>query len=95
MAKDQEKKAFWTLEGLFCYIFMAFRLRNSDATYQRMVNRLFKDLLGVIMEAYVDDMVVKSKYQHSHPEDLRKCFEIMEKFNLRLNSKKCMFVVKT
>lgn len=93
--EDQEKTAFQTPEGLFCYIVMAFGLRNSGATYQRMVNRLFRELLGIAMEAYVDDMVVKSKQQGSHSEDLRRCFEIMREFNLRLNPKKCTFAVKT
>lgn len=44
--EDQEKIDFQTPEGLFCYIVMAFGLRNSGATYKRMVNRLFKELLG-------------------------------------------------
>lgn len=81
-------------KGFFCYLVMPFGLRNLGATYQRTVYRLFKELLGITMEGYVDDMLVKSKYRNSHPKDLRRCFEIMKKFNLRLNSKKCMFVVK-
>lgn len=70
-------------------------LRNSGVTYQMMVNRLFKDLLGITMEAYIDNMLVKSKHQNLHPKDLRRCFEIMDMLNLRFNSKKCTFVVRT
>lgn len=61
--ENYEKIAFQTPEGLFCYIVMASRLRNTGATYQRMVNQLFKDLLGITIEAYVDDMLEKIKYQ--------------------------------
>ncbi|XP_019178800.1 PREDICTED: uncharacterized protein LOC109173935 [Ipomoea nil] len=45
------------------------------------------------MEAYVDDMIVKSRKATSHVEDLREVFSIMKKFNLRLNPKKCTFAV--
>lgn len=61
--EDKEKTAFQTPEGLFSYIVIAFELRNSGATYRQMANNLFKELLGVTIEAYVDDMVVKRKYQ--------------------------------
>jgi hypothetical protein len=39
---------------------MSFGLKNVGATYQRMVNQIFKNQLGRIMEEYVDDMLVKS-----------------------------------
>lgn len=91
--EDKEKTAFQTLDGLFCYTMMAFGLHNLGATYQMMVNKLFKDILGITLETYVDDMVVKSKYKHMYSKDLAMCFEIMDKFNLKLNPKKCAFVV--
>lgn len=62
--EDKEKTAFQTPEGFLYYTGMAFELRNSGATYQQMVNCLFKDLLGVTREAYVDDMLVKNKYKN-------------------------------
>jgi len=43
-----------------------FGLKNVGATYQMMVNRVFKDLLGEVMEAYVDDMIVKRKQGELH-----------------------------
>lgn len=91
---DEEKTAFVTPDGVFCYIVMAFGLKNSGATYTRMVAKLFGHLLGKNMEAYVDDMLVKSRVDSTHAEDLACCFEIMEKFNLRLNPKKCAFAVR-
>ncbi|XP_028120271.1 uncharacterized protein LOC114317717 [Camellia sinensis] len=54
---DQEKTAFITLRGTYCYKVMSFGLKNAGATYQRMITRMFKDQLGKTMEAYIDDML--------------------------------------
>ncbi|XP_019167690.1 PREDICTED: uncharacterized protein LOC109163402 [Ipomoea nil] len=91
--EDAEKTAFTTPEGIFCYLVMPFGLKNAGATYTRMVAKLFKSVLGRNMEAYVDDMIVKSRKATSHAEDLSEVFSIMKKFNLRLNPKKCTFAV--
>ena len=60
---DQEHTFFITDRGLYCYIEMPFGLLSAGATYQRLVNKMFKDQIGKIMELYVDDMLVKSKRQ--------------------------------
>ncbi|XP_019172504.1 PREDICTED: aldehyde oxidase GLOX1-like [Ipomoea nil] len=73
---------------------MPFGLKNAGATYTRMVARLIKDLIGKSMEAYVDDMLVKSREETDHAKDLADCFSVMRKYNLRLNSKKCAFAVR-
>jgi len=86
-------KAFTTPEGVFCYRVMAFGLKNSGATYTRMVAKVFKQVLGRNMQAYVDDMIVKSVEANSHVNDLAEVFSIMKCFNLRLNPKKCTFAV--
>ena len=57
---DQEKTAFITEMGIFCYKVMPFGLKNAGATYQRLVNKMFADYLGDTMEVYIDDMLVKS-----------------------------------
>ena len=54
---DCEKTAFITDRGTYCYIVMPFGLKNAGATYQRLVNEMFAELLGVTMEVYIDDMV--------------------------------------
>ena len=72
---------------------MPFGLKNAGATYQRMVNKVFKDLLGNTMEAYVDDMIVKSRKEESHIEKLKKVFHVMRSHNMRLNPSKCSFGV--
>ena len=57
---DQEKTSFITERGIFCYKVMSFGLKNASATYQRLVNKMFAELLGMMMEVYIDDMVIKS-----------------------------------
>ena len=59
--KDKEKMAFITSQGLFYYKVMSFRLKNARATYQRLVNKVFTNQLNRNKEAYVDDMIIKSK----------------------------------
>ena len=56
--EDEEKTAFITESGLYCYKVMPFGLRNAGATYQRMVNKVFANQIGRNMEAYIDDMLV-------------------------------------
>jgi len=57
---DQEKTAFITDRGLYCYKMMPFGLKNAGATYQRLVNRMFQSQIGRNVEVYVDDLLVKS-----------------------------------
>ncbi|KAM6556779.1 hypothetical protein CsatB_003798 [Cannabis sativa] len=76
---DQECSSFTTDKGVYCYLVMPFGLKNADATYQRMVNRMFKGLLGRNIEVYVDDMLVKSKACVSHADDLAECFEVVRR----------------
>ena len=50
---NQEKTAFVTNKGIYCYKVMPFGLKNVGATYQRLVNQMFKDQLGDTMEVYI------------------------------------------
>ncbi|XP_074376777.1 uncharacterized protein LOC141718291 [Apium graveolens] len=56
---DCEKTAFITDRGIYYYLAMPFGLRNAGATFQRLVNKMFKEQIGRIMEVYIDDMVNK------------------------------------
>uniref|UniRef100_A0A2N9F1K3 Uncharacterized protein n=1 Tax=Fagus sylvatica TaxID=28930 RepID=A0A2N9F1K3_FAGSY len=67
---DQEKTAFITLKGIYCYKVMPFGLKNVGATYQRMVTKLFGHLIGKTVEVYIDDMLIKSVGKVSHLGDL-------------------------
>ena len=72
---------------------MPFGLKNAGVTYQRFVNEMFRDLIGKLMEVYVDDMVVNSKIAGDHIEYLNQMFNILRKYQLKLNALKCAFGV--
>ncbi|KAL0291999.1 UNVERIFIED_CONTAM: Retrovirus-related Pol polyprotein from transposon opus [Sesamum calycinum] len=64
---------------------MPFGLKNAGATYQRLVDKIFRPQLGRNMEVYVDDMLVKSKDARHHVEDLEETFAALRKYRLKLN----------
>ena len=72
---------------------MSFGLKDAGATYQRIVTTIFHDMMHKTMEDYVDDTLVKSTKHNTHLQDLGPILDRMEKFNLRLNPKKCAFGV--
>uniref|UniRef100_A0A2N9GRM8 Reverse transcriptase domain-containing protein n=1 Tax=Fagus sylvatica TaxID=28930 RepID=A0A2N9GRM8_FAGSY len=88
---DQEKTSFITSRGLFCYKVMPFGLKNAGATYQRLMNRMFHDQIGRNVEVYVDDMLVKSKEEDGHLDDLRETFQTLRKYQMKLNPSKKAF----
>nr|ABA97504.1 retrotransposon protein, putative, unclassified [Oryza sativa Japonica Group] len=79
--------------GLFEWVVMTFGLKSAGATYQRAMNYIFYDLIGWLVEVYIDDMVVKSKEVENHIADLRKVFERTRKYGLKMNPTKCAFGV--
>uniref|UniRef100_A0A2N9F8Q6 Reverse transcriptase domain-containing protein n=1 Tax=Fagus sylvatica TaxID=28930 RepID=A0A2N9F8Q6_FAGSY len=92
---DQEKTAFITPKGIYCYRVMPFGLKNAGATYQRMVTGMFGRVIGKTVEVYIDDMLIKSKRKMKHMEDLREVLEILRSAKLRLNATKCLFGVSS
>ncbi|KAL0368520.1 UNVERIFIED_CONTAM: Transposon Ty3-G Gag-Pol polyprotein [Sesamum calycinum] len=74
---DQEKTSFVTDQGIFCYNVMPFGLKNVGATYQRLVNNMFREQIRRNMEVYIDDMVIKSQKKENHKQDLQDCFGIL------------------
>uniref|UniRef100_A0A2N9FY65 RNase H type-1 domain-containing protein n=1 Tax=Fagus sylvatica TaxID=28930 RepID=A0A2N9FY65_FAGSY len=91
--EDQEKTAFITSRGLFCYKAMPFGLKNVGATYQRLINKMFHHQIGRNVEVYVDDMLVKSKKDDDHLTDLKETFQALRRYNIKLNPAKCVFRV--
>jgi hypothetical protein len=79
--------------GLFEWVIMTFGLKNVGATYQRAMNLIFYELLGIIVEVYIDDIVVKSASLNSHFVDLHLAFEKMRQYGLKMNPLKCAFGV--
>ena len=78
--ENQEKTAFITGQGLYCYKVMPFGLKNVGATYQRLVNKMFSKQIDRNMEVYVDDMLVKSKEELTHPDNLRETFATLKQY---------------
>jgi hypothetical protein len=79
--------------GLFKYVVMTFGLKNAGATYQRAMNYIFHDLIGKLVEIYIDDVRVKSASIQGHLGDLQQVLERTRRFGLRMNPKKCAFGV--
>ena len=92
---DAEKTSFITPHELFCYNVMPFGLKNAKATYQRLVTKMFRPLLGKTMEVYIDDMLVKFKDYLDHATHLLEAFELLRAYDMKLNPSKCAFGVST
>ena len=92
---NQEKTSFITGQGTYCYRVMPFGLKNAGATYQRLVNRMFQKQIGMTMEVYIDDMLVKSIIAELHIAYLSEAFQILREYNMKLNPAKCAFGVST
>ena len=75
--EDQEKTAFVTSQGLCCYRVMSFELKNAGATYRRLVNQMFSKQIGRNVEVYVDDILVKSREEEGHLDDLKETFDTL------------------
>ncbi|CAJ2662984.1 unnamed protein product [Trifolium pratense] len=91
---DRGKTAFMTESGNYYYNVMPFGLKNAGATYQRMMNKVFRGEIGDMLEVYMDDMIVKSHEEIDHTAHLRKVFEQARKHNMRFNPEKCTFGVR-
>ncbi|XP_022881066.1 uncharacterized protein LOC111398385 [Olea europaea var. sylvestris] len=90
---DEESTSFITDRGLYCYNVMPFELKNAIATYQRLVNMIFAELIDKTMEVYVNDMLVKSLQAKAHVSHFDQTFQILRKYKMKLNPLKCTFGV--
>jgi len=88
---DQLATSFITPFGMYCYVTMPFGLKNAGATYQRGMLQVFGDLIGKTVEAYVDDIVVKSRKASGLVADLEGTFQCLRATGIRLNPEKCVF----
>ncbi|GJV65430.1 reverse transcriptase domain-containing protein [Tanacetum coccineum] len=95
MAKeDEEKTAFITSQGIFCYTKMPFGLRNAGATYQRLVDKAFHKQIGRNLEVYLDDLVIKSRTKDEIVRDMEETFQSLRVIKMKLNPKKCTFGIR-
>ena len=92
---DQEKTSFITSKGLFCYRVMPFRLKNIGATYQWLINKMFHNQIGRNLEVYIEDMLVKTKDEDRHLDDLEETFRTLRQYRVKLNPSKCVFGVSS
>nr|GEV66404.1 hypothetical protein [Tanacetum cinerariifolium] len=88
---DEEKTAFHTEHGVYCYTKMPFGLKNAGATYQRLMDKAFEGQIGRNIKVYVDDLVVKSYTEAEMIRDIEETFRTLRKVNMKLNPKKCSF----
>nr|GEV26639.1 reverse transcriptase domain-containing protein [Tanacetum cinerariifolium] len=92
--EDEEKTAFITSQGIFCYSKMPFGLKNARATYQRLVDKAFQKQIGRNLEVYVDNLVIKSRTEKEVIRDIEETFKTLKEINMKLNPKKCAFGMK-
>jgi hypothetical protein len=90
---DQLATSFITPFGMSCYTTIPFGLRNAGATYQRCMNHVFGEHIGRTDEAYVDDIVVKTKKASDLLSDLETTFKCLRAQGVKLNPEKCVFGV--
>ncbi|KAL0385889.1 UNVERIFIED_CONTAM: Pro-Pol polyprotein [Sesamum radiatum] len=92
--EDRKRVSFITSACTFYYEAMPFGLKNAGATYQRLVDKIFRSQLGRNMELYVDEMLAKNKKAQDHVADLEEIFSVLRKYKLKLNPGKCAFGVQ-
>ncbi|RDY04373.1 hypothetical protein CR513_11917, partial [Mucuna pruriens] len=92
--EDKAKTTFIANSGSFYYKVMPFRLKNSNVTYQRLMDRIFKDHLGRELEIYIAGIVIKSTTKGQHCDALAQVFVVLKKHKLKLNLEKYLFGVQ-
>jgi hypothetical protein len=90
-----ERSAFVTPDGHWEYLRMPFGLCNAPATFQRMMNGIFADMIGKTVLVYLDDLTIFTKTYAQHLVELRKVFNLLQEEGLYLKPKKCTFVTHT
>ena len=90
---DQAATAFITPYGPFCFNTMPFGLKNAGATYQHMIQTCLEKQIGKIVEAYMDDVVIKTRQVESLIDDLRLTFDNLRTYDIKLNPEKYVFIV--
>jgi hypothetical protein len=91
---DQIKTSFITPFSAYCYMTMSFGLKNAGATYQHAIQQCLADeIKDDLVEAYIDDVVVKTREAHTLIDNLQRTFTALNKYQWKLNPKKCIFGV--
>jgi hypothetical protein len=88
---DKDKTVFITLNGIYCYKVITFGLKNAGATYQKAIQKCLKSQTGKNVEAYVDDVIIKTTEENQLIDDLADTFSNLRKYQWKLNLTKCIF----
>jgi hypothetical protein len=91
--EDQIKTVFISPFGTYAYKTTSFGLKNTGATYQCAIQMCFADQLHRNVEAYVDDVVIKTRNPDDLIADLEEAFSSLRRFQWKLNPTKCVFGV--
>ncbi|KAI5343694.1 hypothetical protein L3X38_011570 [Prunus dulcis] len=92
---EKVKTSFIIKRGTYCYKVMPFGRKNAGATYQRLMNKIFKKQISRTMEIYVDDMLVKAPKRGDHLKNLTEAFSLLHQYHMKLNPSKCTFGVSS
>jgi hypothetical protein len=90
---NQDKTTFITRHGIYCYTTMTFCLKNAGATYQKAIQKCLESQIGKNVEAYVDDVVVKTTNEDDLITDLAQTFANLWVYRWKLNPEKFVFGV--
>jgi hypothetical protein len=90
---DQDKIAFITPHDIYCYTAMVFDLKNAGATYEKAIQKCLESQIGKNVEAYIDDVVVKTTAEDNLIADLAQTFANLWRYRWKLNPEKCVFSV--
>ncbi len=90
--EDVTKTAFRTPVGHFEYLVMPFGLTNAPATFQSVMNNMFREYLGKFVLVYLDDILVYSKSKEEHVQHVQKVLDILRQHKFYAKMKKCQFM---
>jgi hypothetical protein len=90
---DKDKTTLIMPHGIYCYNVMTFGLKNARATYEKAIQKCLKSQIGKNVEAYEDDVVVKTTVEDKLIADLTETFANLREFQWNIYPKKCVFGV--
>ncbi|KAI5348608.1 hypothetical protein L3X38_001495 [Prunus dulcis] len=80
---DKARTSFIIERGTYCYKVMRFGLKNTGVTYQRLVNKIFKDQISKTMKVYMDNMLVKAPKRADHIKNRAEAFNLFRNHETR------------
>ena len=91
---DEWKTAFRTRYGLFEYLVMPFGLTNAPASFQALMNEIFRDIMDLYVVIYLDDILIFSKTREEHEKHIKEVLKRLQDHRLFVKPEKCSFYTK-